>query len=400
MWSLPRPYFWPTISVDFLANLPLLILWAFYVFDYENAFQRRDWSRLGQPWETFNYMEAMKSTPTGIFLFSLWTVQVLFTVSVVYFHMAVRHHPKFYVGPINRLAITCHIIGGTTASFGGYIAFLISSPFMMQIASLAGLCLHMPSTFWQSRNLHGRRELMQPAYYFLGCFLFFKYSDVWFEQGSLMSILCMGLTVNSFAMVRVYFKLMLMIGMDYELSYDRSLIFAAVTNLPIAMGSTACAQLLFSIFAWNVLLEILQPDKRKLLQVNRTVADIFPDEFMNKKVDFAKELAISKKKYEHDGEAVARAAFHVIAGENETIEMEEIEALFEFWGLPDAKQLATSVFVAADANHDGHVDYEEFMKELWFIWERLFYVGEVELDQEGNMHVSYVQPDANAKKDN
>lgn len=166
------------------------------------------------------------------------------------------------------------------------------------------------------------------------------------------------------------------------------------------MGSTACAQLLFSIFAWNVLLEILQPDKRKLLQVNRTVADIFPDEFMNKKVDFAKELVISKKKYEHDGEAVARAAFHVIAGENETIEMEEIEALFEFWGLPDAKQLATSVFVAADANHDGHVDYEEFMKELWFIWERLFYVGEVELDQEGNMHVSYVQPDANAKKDN
>jgi hypothetical protein len=204
--------------------------------------------------------------------------------------MKVAHHPKFYVGRMNRIAIVAHVIGGTAADLGGHLGFVLSDKTILQAASIAGLFLHVPTVMWQSRNLHGRRELVQPTCHFLGFFLLLKHADVWFENGSVQSVLTMGFAVNTFAMVRVFFMAQLRIGMDYEQCYDRSIILASLANVPIVLGPTGCLQLICAIFAWNILLDVLMPGSRALLQVHRSLADVFPDTFNGKPVHFAQEL--------------------------------------------------------------------------------------------------------------
>jgi hypothetical protein len=96
--------------------------------------------------------------------------------------------------------------------------------------------------------------------------------------------------------------------------------------------------------------------------------------------------------------AVVHAAFHVIAGDNDLIQIEEIEELFAEWGLPDAKEVAQQVFGEADENADGVIDFEEFTKELWFIWERVCVVGEAEHDKDGDLWCTFVQDVDNKKE--
>mmetsp|Transcript_27719 Transcript_27719/g.40159 ORF Transcript_27719/g.40159 Transcript_27719/m.40159 type:complete len:418 (-) Transcript_27719:157-1410(-) len=393
---LPRPHSWPTIWVDFFSNVPFLALWSTYVFDYECICKRRDWSeglvtRLFSPWPGTDYMGIVRESRFNTSIFIIWTLQVLATIGVVHFHLSRPHHPKFYVGRRNRIAIVCHIVGGSMADFGGYLGFVLGSEGLLRVSSFAGVMLHIPSALWQSRNLHGRREVMQPLYYFLDSFLLVKYLDVWFEQGSFASVIAMGYAVNMFALVRVYFRLFLSLGLEYGTSYDLVLILAVITNLPIVLGPMGCLQLVASLFIWNILLNILLPGSRSLLQVNRTVADVFPNTFKGKPINFAQELQKCLKTCEDERVAVATAAFHIIAGDNDTIELDEVEELLSGWGLPDAAAVAGQGFNDADENNDNVIDFHEFQRNLWFVWERIHVVGEAEVNQDGYVRPTKVQ---------
>ena len=88
---------------------------------------------------------------------------------------------------------------------------------------------------------------------------------------------------------------------------------------------------------------------------------------------------------------MARATFHIIAGENETIGLEELEELFEGWGLPDKKAVAKQVFENADHNSDGVIGFEEFQEHLWFIWERIRFVGEAETRGDGSVQRTQIE---------
>eukprot|EP00584_Thalassiosira_punctigera_P024871 CAMPEP_0172559462 /NCGR_PEP_ID=MMETSP1067-20121228/84100_1 /TAXON_ID=265564 ORGANISM="Thalassiosira punctigera, Strain Tpunct2005C2" /NCGR_SAMPLE_ID=MMETSP1067 /ASSEMBLY_ACC=CAM_ASM_000444 /LENGTH=237 /DNA_ID=CAMNT_0013349057 /DNA_START=452 /DNA_END=1165 /DNA_ORIENTATION=+ len=232
---------------------------------------------------------------------------------------------------------------------------------------------------------------MQPLYYFLDFFLLVKYIDVWFEKGSFTSVVAMGYAVNMFALVRVFFKWILLIGMHYETSYDLSLMLAVVANLPVVLGPSGCIQLVSVVFLWNILLNVFLPGHRSLMQVNRTVADVFPDEFNGKPVNFAALLRKYYEMYRDEREAVARATFHAIAGDNSTIEVDEVEALFIGWGLPDGKSVAHEVFANCDENDDGAIDFEEFRESLSFIWERIHFVGESETNEDGSVKPTQIQ---------
>lgn len=386
---LPTIYAWPTIWVDLLSNVPFLLLWYYYTLDYDCIYKERAWHNLSLPWpETIDYMGPVWTSLFERALFVVWTLQVLATVAVVMFHLRTPHHPKFYVGTANKISIISHIIGGSIANFGSWIGFVTGRTSIIKIASLAGIFLHAPAAFWQSRNLHGRREIMQPLYYFLDFFLLLKYIEVWFDHGSFASVIAFGYAVNMFAMVRVLFRCMLWIGMDYDTSYDISLIMAVIGNLPVVLGPFGCIQLVASLFIWNVMLNVLLPGYRSLIQVNRTVGDVFPDTFRGKKVNFKAQMKRSRKILSgaDSREVVAHATHAVIAGDDGLIDIHEITELFEGWGLPDAKKVAHSVFLTADENNDGHVDYEEFKRNLWFVWSRIYAIGEAEKEEDGLTH--------------
>ena len=379
--------FWPTFGVDMLSNIHLYLLWSFYVFDYDCFCKRRVWSDLLQVWPRIDYMAQVQTSSFNMFLFLFWTMQVVATIFVVRFHTTNPHHPKFYASRLNRIAMVCHILGGSIADFGGWVGFVLGNTTLIKIASGAGLFLHAPSAFWQARNLHGRREVMQPTYYFCNSLLVLKYAEVWFQQGSFASVVAMGYTVNIFALVRVNFATMRRTGMALETIYDLSVLLAGVTNLPIILGLTGCIQFISSLFIWNYVFGRLLPDpeKRRLLQTNRTCEDVFPDTFKGKRVDFLGTFKKFSAMHDDDRHAVAHAAFHIIAGDNNTIELDELEELLESWGLPDAKIVAKQMFSDADVNGDGAIDFSEFEKKLWFIWERLYAVGEAERTEDGHL---------------
>lgn len=142
---LPSPHIWPTIWCDLLSCLHLVVVWSFFVFDYKSNFKRRDWSALFETWEDHDYLAEVQNSVYDKFLFGVWTFQVIVTVWVVHFHLTVAHHPKFYVGTMNKISILAHIVGGTVADFGSYFGFVLGNKTLLQVSSLAGLLLHGPS---------------------------------------------------------------------------------------------------------------------------------------------------------------------------------------------------------------------------------------------------------------
>eukprot|EP00581_Thalassiosira_minuscula_P011936 CAMPEP_0183729180 /NCGR_PEP_ID=MMETSP0737-20130205/29879_1 /TAXON_ID=385413 /ORGANISM="Thalassiosira miniscula, Strain CCMP1093" /LENGTH=434 /DNA_ID=CAMNT_0025961315 /DNA_START=59 /DNA_END=1363 /DNA_ORIENTATION=+ len=383
--SLPKPYWWPTICIDLLANLHLLIVWCFFTID-SDGFKRRVRPNLFGSWHSIDYITHALETEYGVLLFTVWTLQTLVTVAIVHYHMKMPHHPKFYVGKANRVAIVCHIIGGTLASLGSWLGFVVGNSMLIKIASLAGLFLHVPSTFWQSRNLHGTREIVQPTYYFMNFLLIIKYCEVWFENGSYNSVLAMGLSVNIFALVRVYYSFIRSARMDINTSYDLAVLMAGISNVPLVMGSSACIQFVSSIILWNYYLNLLLPEYRSLMKVNRRM-DIFQDTFLGRNVHLKEEMRKLLNTCNDRREVVARATFNIIAGDNNLIEMEELVDLFNGWGLVDSEKVAKQVFEDADANKDGKIDWEEFQEKFGFIFERVYAFGETEVADTGEVRV-------------
>ena len=225
---------------------------------------------------------------------------------------------------------------------------------------------------------------MQPTYYFCNFLLILKYAEVWFECGSFQSVVAMGYTVNIFALVRVYYNILNRAGMASDTMYDMSVILAGVTNIPIALGPTGCIQFISSLFIWNFIFGVLfSHEKRSLIQVNRTYEYVFPTKYNGKQVDFSGTFRKYRDIFDDDRVAVARAAFHIIAGDKNTIELEELEELFEGWGLLDTTAVAEMIFSDADLDEDGVIDFTVFSTKLWFVWERILEVEEVENDENG-----------------
>ena len=95
------------------------------------------------------------------------------------------------------------------------------------------------------------------------------------------------------------------------------------------------------------MLNVLLPGYRNLIQVNRTVGDVFPDEFGGKPVNFKAELTKYRKLYKDDREVVARAAFAIIAGDDNSIDVDELVELFDGWGMVDSKKVACEFDLAS-----------------------------------------------------
>ena len=337
-----------------------------------------------------DYRRAIFANSFNRSTFGVWSFQILLTLLVVLYHIIVPSHPKYYSTRKNTISIIVHMIGGTTAILGFYIGALANLKPICIIAAVFGLSMHWPTTIWQVRQLQGQREMMVPVYVFMEWLLLQSYIDFFLYNGSYQAVFSCAMTMNTFAMVRFYDFLGARGGM--QTSLDRSTVLAGLCNAPFVLGVFAAFIAPIAIFLWNIYFEMFKPMPRASMRIYRGYNDTVPDELELKHgVKFADELdnQIRRKSVANNKrEAIARALFRVIAGEDRLIDLKEVSELYESWGLPDAEAAARSTFRRADKDKSGAIDFEEFKDGFKEMIHSVYIKGEYEAGQDAPLIIT------------
>ena len=371
----------PNFVVDlatFITLLPLIVV--FYYESLTNTLNFR-WEIpiSGLSLEKENYRHEMFKDKTRILCFVVWTAQMLKNIPVVYFHMTKPHHPKFYSTNQNKLSITAHIVGGVTGIVGFYLGAILNLKEICIVGAAAGFFLHLPAVVWQNRQTHGQREMSQATYFMMSVILIKCYLDFVLYDANYQTVFSCGMALNIYAMVRFYFFMGNPGLANIEGSYDRYLFFAGFSNIALVQGIFGPMFFLFGFFMWNIYFNILRPIPKSLMRVERGYWDSIPD-WMEKKrgTTFEEELKRQMDLGNERKEAIAKALWNIIVGEEKLMEINQITELYESWGMPDAEDAAVQTFKKYDLDKSGFIDYDEFKAGFHVLIEGIYVVGEYE----------------------
>jgi len=320
--------------------------------------------------------ELFKNTMTKI-CFGVWTFELMVSLTVVYFHIVVPHHPKFSVTIANSISIVLHMIGGTTAILGFYIGALSNLKLPCFFAAISGISLHLFTTIWQTRHLHGMREISIPGYFVFTYLLAQSYVDLFLYDFNFNTVFSTAILLNSYGLVRFWYYLSLKLGV--ECSYDRTILFAAFTNLVFVLGVFSALAVLGGIYVWNVWFNILKPMPRYVLQIERGYNDSVPDTLERKHgINFHDELNRQAKLVPDKKEAITKTLWMIIRGKDRVLDVHDVETLFKSWGMPDATTAAKAYFEKVDTDKSKTIDYEEFKRGFRNLVENIYIKGEYE----------------------
>ena len=273
------------------------------------------------------------------------------------------------------------MIGGTTAILGFYIGTLANLKEICTLAAVFGLCLHWPSAIWQTRQLHGCQEVMVPCYTLWAWLLLQSYIDFFLYNASYQTVFACAMNMNTFAMVRLFGFLGKKANM--ESSYDKATLLAGLCNAPFICGPFTVLIFILAVLLWNVYFDLFQPMPRYMMRIDRGYNDTVPDMLeMKRGIKFADELQENTLRIKDKKEAIARALFRVLAGDDALMDIQEVVELYEAWGMPDAESAAFSTFKKVDKDQSGVIDYNEFKDGFKIIIQGIYLKGEYESVQD------------------
>jgi len=321
--------------------------------------------------------ELFKTTLTTI-CFGVWTFETIVSLMIVRYHLVTPHHPKFYVTRANRISIISHIVGGTSAISGFYIGAIFNWKLPCFFAAVSGITLHLSTTVWQTRHLHGQREISIPGYIAFVYLLGQAYIDLFLYDFNFNTVFSAAILLNVYGLVRFWYALSRKV--DVECTYDRTLLFAAFTNLVFVLGIFSAVALLCSIYIWNFWFNIFEPFPRYLLKIERGYNDSVPDVLEQKHgINFQDELDLQSKFWPDDKKkAITKALYGMISGEDSKLLLEDVITLFESWGMPDAISAAKTYFRKADTDNSNAIEYNEFEKAFQDLVDNIYIKGEYE----------------------
>jgi len=322
-----------------------------------------------------DYREEIFATHFNAAGFGLWTGEVVVTLGIVYYHLTTPHHPKFYSTKKNKIAIVAHMIGGTMGIVGLWIGALSNSKEVCIVAVLFGFLLHWPSLIWQMRQLHGHREIMVPSYCAVATLLFQNYIEFFLYDGSFKTVFSCAMNLNIFAVVRA--SVFLAQRANLQASYDRAVLFAGLINAPFIIGNFGPMLMVASIMIWNLYFEIIKPIPREVMRIDRGYDDAVPDEVETRRgIHFSDALENVIKEENDKREAIAKALFRVLAGDDEMLDVQEIIDLYNAWGMPDATKAARNTFKNTDFDGSGQIEFNEFKQGFKVVIDGIFVKGE------------------------
>ena len=378
----------PFLLVDLLTILTLLPFSC--IFRYESLINKLDlrWEVpiTGLTLSERDYRSEMFKDSSHICCFIIWTAQMFVNYYVVYYHLMHPHHPKFYSTIKNRTSIICHMIGGSLGINGFYFGSILNTKELCIAGAAGGLFLHLPSVIWNNRQVHGQREMSTPAYLMCWVLLLQGYIDFILYDASYQTVFSCGMTLNVYAMVRAYYLMGRPSFGDLQQSYDRTLFFAGFSNFPMAQGMFSVLYFLFGFHLWNIYFKILKPCPKFMMRIERGYWDSIPDELEKKRgITFEDALAIQNENYPGDKkEAISRALWTILAGEESMMTIESITILYKSWGMLDSEDAAKQTFRKVDLDNSGSVDYDEFKKGFQVMIQGIFLVGEFQAQDREN----------------
>ena len=115
-----------------------------------------------------------------------------------------------------------------------------------------------------------------------------------------------------------------------------------------------------------------------MMRIERGYWDTVPDELEKKRgITFEDALDIETKNYpECKREAITKALWVILAGEETLMSKECIIDLYKSWGMQNAESAAQQTFRSADLDHRGSLDYHQFKKAFHVMIDGIFLVGE------------------------
>ena len=123
-----------------------------------------------------------------------------------------------------------------------------------------------------------------------------------------------------------------------------------------------------------------------MMRIERGYWDSIPDELEKKRgITFEDALAIQNENYPGDKkEAISRALWTILAGEESMMTIESITNLYKSWGMLDSEDAAKQTFRKVDLDNSGSVDYDEFKKGFQVMIQGIFLVGEFQAQDREN----------------
>merc|ERR1712038_330592 len=190
-------------------------------------------------------------------------------------HLFWAHHPKFTASRVNKCSLVIHIIGGTIAILGLYFGMLFNSKFTCALAIGAAALLHVPTTIFQTRQVHGSRQFQVPAYVAMTYFFLEKYIDFYLYDGSIDTVFSAAMALQVFGMVRWWSIVTQWAGMKNNL--DHAVMFAGLANCAFFGGAWYPIFLLSFLYTWNIWFRILNPVPVEQIRVHRVRYDFLSE---------------------------------------------------------------------------------------------------------------------------
>ena len=353
--------YFPLMWVDLATLCTVFPLSFVFYFQPLNSKMMNRWEVpiVGLSLSQQDYHAEMFKTELHTVCFIVWTIQSLINVIIMVYHFRMPHHAKFYSTIKNRVCMLMHITGGFVAVFGFYLGAVLNMKLICCVAAISGLSIHLPTVIWFNRQTHGQREMSHPAYTLCWVLLLISYANFALYDASYDTVFSCGMTLNLFSMVRFWGYATVLAKI--EASYDRTLFFALFTNLPFIQGSFCPMFFLFALHLWNWYFSLIKPCPRFMMRVERGYSDTIPLSLETKRgTTFREELerqtilGLDKK------EAIARAMWNILVGDERNMDNAVVVELYRAWGMPDAEDAAKETFRRVDLDKSGFVDYDEF----------------------------------------
>ena len=170
-----------------------------------------------------------------------------------------------------------------------------------------------------------------------------------------------------------------------EESYNNAVLLAGLCNAPFIGGTFTVLIFSAAVFLWNFYFDLIKPMPRHFMRIERGYNDSVPDMLEAKRgIRFSEELERQSKKTKDKKEAIARALFKVLAGDDEIMDIQEVVDLYKAWGMPDAREAAYVTFKKNDLDQSKGINYEEFKSGFKIIIDGIHLKGEYDGVQDAN----------------
>ena len=115
------------------------------------------------------------------------------------------------------------------------------------------------------------------------------------------------------------------------------------------------------------------------MRVERGYWDTIPDSLEAKRgITFEEELGRQMISESNKKEAIAKALWKLIVGDENQMGIKHIVELYDSWGMPDAQSAAKATFKRVDTDKSDTIDYNEFKEGFKVLIDGIFIVGEHE----------------------